>query len=50
MQYQRTNLERNLRMQLTAAMDNAGASIKQVVSSKKEVRQAEKAYLYYAEI
>lgn len=45
MQYQRTNLERNLRMQLTAAMDNIRASIKQVVSSKEGVRQAEKAYL-----
>ena len=40
-----TNLERNLRMQLTAAMDNIRASIKQVVSSKEGVRQAEKAYL-----
>ena len=45
MQYQRTNLERNLRMQLTVAMDNIRASIKQVVSSKEGVRQAEKAYL-----
>ena len=45
MQYQRTNLERNLRMQLTAAMDNIRASIKQVVSSNEGVRQAEKAYL-----
>lgn len=45
MQYQRTDLERNLRMQLTAAMDNIRASIKQVASSKEGVRQAEKAYL-----
>lgn len=44
MQYQRINLERNLRMQLTAAMDNIKASIKQVASSKEGVRQAEKAY------
>ena len=44
MQYQRTDLERNLRMQLTAAMDNIRASIKQVASSKEGVRQAEKAY------
>lgn len=44
MQYQRTDLERNLRMQLTAVMDNIRASIKQVASSKEGVRQAEKAY------
>ena len=45
MQYQRTNLERNLRMQLTATVDNINAAVKQVASSKEGVRQAEKAYV-----
>lgn len=44
MQFQRTNLERNLRMQLTASMDNINAAVKQVASSKESMRQAEKAY------
>ncbi len=44
MQYQRVNLERNLRMQVTAAVDNLNKSVKQVASSKESVRQAEKAY------
>lgn len=44
MHYQRLNLERNLRMQVTAAVDNINKSVKQVASSKESVRQAEKAY------
>lgn len=45
LQYQRDDLERNLRMQVQAARDNIEKSVKQVASNKEGVRQAEKAYV-----
>ena len=44
LQYQRADLERNLRMQVQAAQDNIAKSVIQVASNKEGVRQAEKAY------
>ncbi len=44
LQYQRSDLERNLRMQVQSAQDNIEKSVQQVASNKEGVRQAEKAF------